>query len=147
MRRKRIKVNRIKGVGNRRRYVRDAILRIENQLRQGWNPWIAQDVTNLLVFEDALTQYEAYIEKMLVNGYFRKETYLGYRSYIKILREYIKDKNPLYYVYQFGSQGRLQLFVEVDSSISEPFHRIFGLFSIHEQANRSFVINVTHIFV
>lgn len=101
MRRKRIKVNRFKNIKKRREYVRDVIKRIGTQLSRGWNPWIAKDTEDLYIFEEALTRYEAYIEKMLANGYFRKETYEGYKSYIKILREYIKTKSPLYYVYQF----------------------------------------------
>lgn len=101
MRRKRIKTNRIKGVVKRRQYVRDVMKRLNEQLSRGWNPWIAKDTTDLYVFEDALSRYVAHIEKMLSNGYFRKETYNGYKSYVKILREYIKSSNPLYYVYQF----------------------------------------------
>ena len=101
MRRKRIKTNRIKGVLKRRQYVRDLIKRICEQLHRGWNPWIAKDATDLCIFEEALGRYEAHIEKMLASGYFRKETYSGYKSYVKILREYIKKVNPLYYVYQF----------------------------------------------
>ena len=101
MRRKRIKTNRIKGVLKRRQYVRDVIKRLGEQLNHGWNPWIAQDTTDLYVFEEVLGRYESHIEKMLASGYFRKETYNGYKSYVKILREYIKDVNPLYYVYQF----------------------------------------------
>lgn len=101
MRRKRIKTNRIKGTVKRRQYVRNVIKRLNDQLNHGWNPWIAKDTSELLVFEDALCRYEAHIEKMLANGYFRKETYNGYKSYVKILREYIKRSNPLYYVYQF----------------------------------------------
>lgn len=101
MRRKRIKTNRIKGSQKRRQYVRDVIRRLNSQLERGWNPWIAKDTSDLYVFEDALSRYEAHIEKMLEGGYFRKETYLGYRSQIKILRQYIGKNNPLYYVYQF----------------------------------------------
>ena len=101
MRRKRIKTNRIKGSQKRRQYVRDVIKRLNTQLDRGWNPWIAKDSSDLYVFEDALGRYEAHIEKMLEGGYFRKETYLGYRSQIKILRQYIGKNNPLYYVYQF----------------------------------------------
>lgn len=101
MRRKRIKTNRIKGVVKRRQYVRNVIKRLCDQLSHGWNPWIAKDTSDLFVFEDALSRYEAHIEKMLASGYFRKETYNGYKSYVKILREYIKSSNPLYYVYQF----------------------------------------------
>lgn len=101
MRRKRIKTNRIKGVVKRRQYVREVIKRLCDQLSHGWNPWIISDTSDLYVFEEALSRYEAHIEKMLASGYFRKETYNGYKSNISILREYIKKKNPLYYVYQF----------------------------------------------
>lgn len=101
MRRKRIKINRIKGVIKRRQYARDVIKRLCDQLNHGWNPWIAKDTSDLYVFEEALSRYETHIEKMLVNGYFRKETYIGYKSNIKILREYIKKHSAIYYVYQF----------------------------------------------
>lgn len=101
MRRKRIKLNRIKGIANRRNYARGVIKRLTDQLNHGWNPWIAKDTTNLIPFEDAIKRYEAHIQKMLANGYFRKETYNGYKSYVKIMREYIKTKRPTYYCYQF----------------------------------------------
>lgn len=101
LRRKRIKTNRIKGVVKRRQYVRDVIKRICEQLKNGWNPWIAQDVGDLYTFEEALKRYESHVEKMLSNGYFRKETYSGYKSYIKILREYVSKINNIHYSYQF----------------------------------------------
>lgn len=101
MRRKTIKLNRIKGLTNRRTYARKVIKRLIDQLNHGWNPWIAKDVGDLLEFEEAVKRYEAHIEKMLSNGYFRKETYDGYKSYVKIMREFISKKRPTYYVYQF----------------------------------------------
>lgn len=101
MRRKRIKTNRIKGANKRRQYVRDTMKRIGIQLQRGWNPWIAKDTSDLFTFEEALKRYESHVEKMLGSGYFRKETYSGYKSYIKILREYISKHSPIYYVYQF----------------------------------------------
>lgn len=101
LRRKRIKINHIKGVGKRRQYAREVIKRLGYKLSCGWNPWIAKDTTDHFLFEDALGRYEMHTEKMLANGYFRKETYAGYKSYAKILRKYIKEKHPLYYVYQF----------------------------------------------
>lgn len=101
MRRKTIKLNRIKGIINRRTYARQVIKRLIEQLNNGWNPWIAKDVGDLIVFEEAIERYEAHIEKMLASGYFRKETYDGYKSYVKIMREYISKKRPTYYVYQF----------------------------------------------
>lgn len=101
MRRKTIKLNRIKGISNRRTYARRVIKRLTEQLNNGWNPWIAKDAGDLIVFEEAIKRYEAHIEKMLASGYYRKETYDGYKSYVKILREYISKKRPTYYVYQF----------------------------------------------
>lgn len=101
MRRKTIKLNRIKGLTNRRTYARQVIKRLTDQLNRGWNPWIAKDVSDLVVFEEAVNRYEVHIEKMLESGYFRKETYDGYKSYVKIMREYISKKRPIYYVYQF----------------------------------------------
>lgn len=53
-----------------------------------WNPWIAQDGENLYTMEEGIKRYETHIEKMIEDGYFRKETYAGYKSNIKILREF-----------------------------------------------------------
>lgn len=101
LRRKRIKTNRIKGVVKRRQYVRDIIKRITEQLTRGWNPWIAKDTSDLHLFAEALDRFDTHISKMLESGYYRKETYNGYKSYLKILREYSKKNKPIYYVYQF----------------------------------------------
>ena len=35
------------------------------------------------------------------DGLYRKETYSGYKSYVKILKEYISTQKPIYYMYQF----------------------------------------------
>ena len=101
LRRKRIKTNRIKSAVKRRQYVRDLTKRLTDQLSRGWNPWIAKDTSELYVFEEVLQRYEMHIVKMLESGYYRKETYNGYKSYLKILREYAIKVKPLYYVYQF----------------------------------------------
>ena len=101
MRRKTIKLNHIKGVKKRREYAREAIKRLTNRLSQGWCPWTMNDTSDLQLFEDALSRYETHVEKMLNNGYFRKETYNGYKSNIKVLREYIAKKQPIYYLFQF----------------------------------------------
>lgn len=101
MRRKRIKTNRVKGVVKRRQYVRDLLKRITDQLSRGWNPWVARDTSELYVFTEVLDRFDAHINKMLESGYYRKETYNGYKSYLKILREYAQKIKPIHYVYQF----------------------------------------------
>jgi integrase len=100
-RRKKIKINRIKGVANRRKYARDVINRLNEQLKRGWNPWIAKDVTDLSTVTEALERYASHIDKMMAAGYYRKETYAGYKSYLKMLRLFIKERRPIYYTYQF----------------------------------------------
>ena len=80
MRRKRIKTNRIKGVVKRRQYVRNVIKRLCDQLSHGWNPWIAKDTSDLFVFEDALSRYEAHIEKMLAIGSSASRSWTMYSS-------------------------------------------------------------------
>ncbi|MDE6267362.1 MAG: tyrosine-type recombinase/integrase [Muribaculaceae bacterium] len=101
MRRKRMKVNRIGGTLARRKYAKEVIARLNDQLKNGWNPWIAKDTSDLLTFTDGLTRYENYLEKMMADGLYRKETYAGYKSYVKMLKEYIKKINPIFYMYQF----------------------------------------------
>lgn len=101
LRRKRIKTNRIKGVVKCRQYVRDLIKRITVQLNRGWNPWIAKDVSDLHVFSEIMDRFYTHIGKMLESGYYRKETYNGYKSYLKILRMYSTKIEPIYYAYQF----------------------------------------------
>lgn len=100
LRRKRIKMNRVYIVKGGREYINDVLKRLLDQLKHGWNPWINKDIENLDIFSEVLDRYEAHVEKMYSGGYYRKETYAGYKSYIKILREYTDRLNPIYYVYQ-----------------------------------------------
>lgn len=101
MRRKTIKLNRIKKATARRNHARKVINRLVERLNHGWNPWIAKDTSDLVTFEEALARYESHIEKMLAGGYFRKETYDGYKSNLKIMRAFIEKRQPCYYCYQF----------------------------------------------
>lgn len=43
LRLKRIKLNHIEKISERRKYAADLITRLHNQLRIGWNPWISQN--------------------------------------------------------------------------------------------------------
>ena len=45
-RRKKIKINHVKGVKERRKYAADLIVRVHEKLRRGWNPWIASEDSN-----------------------------------------------------------------------------------------------------
>lgn len=100
LRRKRIKINRIKGVSKKRAYARDVMRRITQQLSEGWNPWIEKDCSNLMTIAEVMTSYEAYVDKMFCSGNYRKQTYASYKSYIKNFTDYISKNSPIYYLYQ-----------------------------------------------
>lgn len=102
--RKRIKLNRIKRKTERRKYAKELIKRLIAKLSSGWSPFISDNDCDMEYMADALEQYEQHCDKMLSNGYYRKETYAGYKSNIRILREYIKRHNRIVYVYQFDKK-------------------------------------------
>ena len=146
MRRKTIKLNRIKGKGKRKDYARDYIRRLTDQLKRGWNPWIAKDVSNLTTFAEAMDRYEAHIEKMNENGYFRKETYTGYKSYLKIMRVFIDKHHPIYYCYQFDKRFCVDfldyVFIERDNGAQTRnnylnFLRVFSGFLVEKDYLKS----------
>ena len=45
--RKKIKLNRIPGITARRRYANDLIIRLNEELKMGWNPWIEAENATL----------------------------------------------------------------------------------------------------
>lgn len=100
MRRKRIKLNHIDGVKIRKDYASGVIKRLNEQLNRGWNPWVKKNTSTLMATEDAFSRYNSYLDKMYSSGSFRKETYVGYKSYLKIFSEYARDIKPVVYLYQ-----------------------------------------------
>lgn len=103
MRRKKIKVNYVKGIGARRAYARGVMRRLSEHLAAGWNPWVASKAnSDLRTFAEACDRYEAMVDKMYASGNYRKETYAGYKSNLKIMRLFNNSsKTPIYYAYQF----------------------------------------------
>lgn len=100
LRRKRIKINRVKNLRARRQYAKDLINRISRKLSEGWNPWIDKDESSLFLLEEVFSRYEISIDKMFAIGSYRKDTYSGYKSYLKLFREYVNNENPIHYLYQ-----------------------------------------------
>lgn len=100
MRRKRMKINRINPISKRRKYAKEVMARISEQLLRGWNPWIERDERSLYLLEDVFSKYELSIDKMFSIGCYRKDTYAGYKSYLKIFREYTRTLDPITYLYQ-----------------------------------------------
>ncbi len=105
LKRKRIKVNHIDGIANRRRYANECINRLVTLLSDGWNPWTDCDPDDIELFADCLDRYEEHVQKQHSNGLFRKQTYDDYKSKIKMIRLYVenvqKPKERIRYMFQF----------------------------------------------
>lgn len=103
---KRIKINHIPKISDRRKYAADLINRIHEQLRRGWNPWINEcHSKGLALFSEATDKYRNYITRLRTDGVLREETYIGYISYLRNLVRYNASlKVPITYIYQFNRE-------------------------------------------
>jgi len=106
LRRKKIKINHIAVKKERRKFANDLIERIYNQLRSGWNPWIAtENSKGYSTFSDVFAHYDKLLTKRTTDGLYRPETYASYMSYFRILKKYNEElKRPLMYIYQLDKQ-------------------------------------------
>ena len=85
MRRKRIKVNRIKSVPQRRTIAREIIKRINGKLAEGWNPFVENAAPKSFHrFDAAINTYLEVQKKEL-----EERSYKSYTSFVKILLEYL----------------------------------------------------------
>lgn len=126
MRRKRIKLNHIPRVTERRKYANDLILRLSENLRKGWNPWVArEDSKSYDTLEDVVKHFTRVQEKLLADDIIRPTTLTEYVSKIRNLLSYnSKLKLPITYIYQLDGQF-LQEFVDhvyVDRNNSAQTH-------------------------
>lgn len=113
MRRKRIKINFIEKISDRRQYAKGMINRLHAQLERGWNPWIeAQHGNAYHTVKDVSDHYKRSIEKLFRDGIYREDTYISYMSYIRNLEKWNEEQHvPLTYIYQFDG-ATVQLFLE-----------------------------------
>lgn len=106
MRRKKIKINFIEKVAERRRYANALMRRIIDQLDKGWNPWIEADNAKAYhLFRDVCEQYKRYITRLMEDGHYRNDTYVSYSSYLRNIELYNQSKKiPITYIYQFDRE-------------------------------------------
>lgn len=113
--RKKIKLNHIEKIGERRKYASELIKRLTQQLERGWNPWIASENSKSYhTFEEVCSHYERVTTQLFSDGYFREDTYIGYISYLRNLREYNNAyKYSIKYIYQFDRQYIIDFLEEI----------------------------------
>lgn len=103
MRRKRIKLNHIEKIGDRRKYADGLIKRLVANLENGWNPWIeAENEKAYKTFSEACDHYRRYILKQFNEGMLRKDTYRSYISQLRNIENWNSERKiPITYIYQF----------------------------------------------
>ena len=103
MRRKRIKINFVERVGDRRKYAQGLMRRLIVKLDNGWNPWIeAESEKAYHTIADVLNHYRRYIEKMFKDNIYREDTYTSYMSYVRNIEKWNNSLQvPYTYIYQF----------------------------------------------
>ena len=106
LRRKRYKLNYIKSAAERKRYGRDLCVRLNEQLRNGWNPFLeVESVKGYAKFEEAVTDWIRRQQRMLKDDVIREATYVEYESKVRnLLRYNSKRKLPITYVYQMDAR-------------------------------------------
>ena len=92
--RRKVKVNRIKSITERRKFAREIIVSVNNKLSTGWNPFIEQDTTRTFVkYKDAIKDYFTAKRKEL-----KKISTDDYNFFVKRLNEWINRRNPDIYL-------------------------------------------------
>lgn len=103
MRRKRVKLNHIEKIGDRRKYADGLMKRLVANLESGWNPWIeAENEQAYKTFTEACEHYRKHISKLLNDGLLREDTYRSYISSLRNIENWNTERKlPIKYIYQF----------------------------------------------
>lgn len=90
---KRIKINRIKSVAEKRKYAKELINKINSKLYKGWNPFIDPEASKSYnKLSDAINLFWRIAEKKLNEGIISEETYRDNVSYLKNLQKWLDEK-------------------------------------------------------
>lgn len=101
--RKRIKLNHIEKVSNRRKYANGLISRLIKKLESGWNPFIKiENPSAYETFDEVCARYKEYLIKLNADGALREKTLVCYTNQCKMLERWnLSKKDRIIYVYQF----------------------------------------------
>lgn len=92
MRRKRIKLNHIKDIKQRKRYAQQLIYNIMYKLDKGWNPWIQTKKFDRIKLSELVSIYRQYLQNRVDNDLLRPTTHNQYKSILKTFIEWLEDK-------------------------------------------------------
>lgn len=89
MKRVRIKLNRIKSLGDRRVFAKRLISDINHKLVNGWNPFIEKETTKS--FRELFSALDTYLNVRKKEA--EANSYRSYKSYVRYLKDYIIKNN------------------------------------------------------
>lgn len=107
----RIKFNRIKSIGERRKQARQVLLRLNARLASGWNPFTDGSSRDFLVLSSVFDEYVDNCRKLLERGMMRQQTADNYISRCNNLRRYSEEQQPITYLYEL-SRGYIVKFLD-----------------------------------
>jgi integrase len=104
MARKKVMLDHIKKVSERRTYANGLIRRLNSELEKGWNPFISEESSKSYTkFIKVIDDFSRLNKKKFAEGTLRDATIRSYDSYIKKLNDYIlKFKLTEMYAYNFN---------------------------------------------
>lgn len=109
MQMKRIKINRIKSVTERRKYGRRLVNEINKKLAAGWNPFIG--VKREKYFHSILSVIDAYKKSEYKD--FEENTIRSYSSFLKRLSEYIEKIDKHMYCVSFSPEVATEYMLKI----------------------------------
>ncbi|MBN2891923.1 MAG: site-specific integrase [Bacteroidales bacterium] len=118
--RKRIKINRIKNKGDRLKYARQLVLKINRKLESGWNPFIEQEAPkSFTLLKDAIETFLIIKTKEL-----KPDSLRSYKSILKMFFEFLqKEKKGIYVINVSVHEAKKYLnYLYLDKDVSERTH-------------------------
>ena len=92
MRRKRIKLNHIKDIKQRKRYAQQLIYNIMYKLDKGWNPWIPTTAIERIKLSELVSLYRQYLQNCEDSKILRPLTHRQYKSMLNCFTEWLDGK-------------------------------------------------------
>lgn len=126
--RKKVKLNRIQKISDRRDMARKLVVKINAQLAKGWNPFIEEEAPKL--FHKLTEVIDTYMN--IMNKDLEEPSLRSYRSFTAYLKKYVKDelKQPDISVFKFTDQeaSDLMLFLSANPKISKRTYNNYLIF-------------------
>ena len=111
--RKKIHLNRIKSISQRREMGRRMCIKINDQLKRGWNPFIQEEASK--AYHKLTDVIETYLT--IAKKEFEENTMRSYRSFSDFLKRYLKEvlKDEDIFVYKFTDHQASDLMLHINS--------------------------------